>query len=315
MSEEEREDGQDPNSGEADDVLDSPMAPPGDPPDGSPPPDDSPGSDEVVVDSPVSTEEAPDGPDGAAHCAIHAHSVSTGVCSHCGNFGCDDCLGYLDGRLVCHTCVFEKRVDVYEGVPWERRQELGRWTAMWRTVADVTTKPKKLFEALDPKGSITEPLLFLVTALLPASAVWAVLILGVVLIVALSEGGAGGAEMAIVAVVAVVVPLFLPLVFVSVTLIGGLIHHLLLMLVGGGSKGLTATLRASIYGGGVAFWIVVPCVYYVISYWQMAMNIIGYAAVHKEPHWKAIVAVFGPLCLCGGGYLLLILVMAAAGEL
>jgi hypothetical protein len=247
-------------------------------------------------------------------CALHAHVTSTGICSNCGNFGCDDCLGYLDGRLVCQTCVFNKRVDVYEGVPWERREEIGRWPAMWRTVRDVTTKPKTFFEALDPAGSISEPLKFLLLAFVPATALWGVLFLILFIGIALVEGG-GPAEMAGMVAAALILPFLIPVFLVAWTLGTALVQHGLLLLVGGGSKGLTATLRAALYGGGVAFWIVVPCVYSVITYWQMAMNIIGYAAVHKEPVWKAVVAVIGPLFVCGGGYLLLLVMLAAADAL
>jgi hypothetical protein len=261
------------------------------------------------IDSPVGAPA-----DLGARCAVHPGATSSGVCSHCGNFGCDDCLGWLEGRLVCRTCVTEKRVATYDGVPWERREQLGLWTAMWRTVSDVTTKPGKLFAALDPRGTVQEPVKFLVLALVPAAALWALLFAGVVAATGLSGGSPGEAVGAAVAIL-LLVPFFLPAFFVALTLVTGSIHHGILRLAGGGGQGYQATLRASLYGAGVTFWIVIPCVYYVVGYWQMAMNIIGYAAVHKEPHWKGIIAVLGPIVLCCGGYLLLVLMMAAAGEL
>lgn len=257
--------------------IDSPVGPPADEPPG---------------------DEAPGG--GEAHCFVHRDAVSTGTCTHCGNFGCDDCLGWLDKKLVCATCVLEKRVTTYAEIPWERRAELGTFVAMWKTVVEVTMRPNFFFTGLRPDASVGDALVFRLVAMLPIFAVWSLFGLLGGLALGVSEGSA--AEGAIIVGIAMGVAVLLPGGYLFGALLGGVIQHVLLLLFGGGKKGLNATMLVSLYGGAVSFWLIIPCAHYVLGIWQIVLFITGYSKVHDEPAWKAAAAVLSPMVLCCGLY-------------
>ena len=89
----------------------------------------------------------------ASVCAIHEGVASVGTCSHCGNFGCGECLGTMGGAVVCRTCVISGQVN--PGLtPWDRRDELGFMTAVWNTIKGVTFGPTQFFEQMGPTGKI-----------------------------------------------------------------------------------------------------------------------------------------------------------------
>jgi hypothetical protein len=213
----------------------------------------------------------------------------------------------MGGRVLCRTCVGEGRVRTYS-VPWEHRAELGFWTALWSTIKGISGRPSTFFRGVDPGGSLREAWLFASAALAVPVVVWAAL-LGLILggmatyEVAASSGRALPDEFlissAVVLLGAVLIPIVVPLFFC----IGALVHHVLLLLSGGGKAGLTATLRACLYAfGGVYFWLIVPCMYYVAGIWLAVVQIYGYTSVHQDRAWRAALAVIGPIVLCVGAY-------------
>jgi len=249
-------------------------------------------------------------------CAIHAVTTSTGLCNHCGNFGCDDCLGYLRGELICQDCVLEGRVAVYPPTPWEQRSDLGIARALWGTVWAVTSRPAPFFREMNPDGSVGEALG--VAAL--ASACGALVLGGIsgfaVGSIGLLEGGEGalvalGIGGAMIAMMLIMVPIGV----VIGALLMGLIHHGLLRLMGGGGKGLNATLRAQAYAWTLQFWLVTVCGYYFISFWVSIVSVFAYAAVHGDSHLKTAGAVIGPVFICGGAYAVLFGALALSGNL
>lgn len=262
------------------------------------------------VDSPIGD------PPAVAHCAIHPEAESTDTCGHCGNFGCDDCLGYLNQKLVCHTCVLEGRVLEYEGIPWERRQNLGMAAALWRTVKDLTLKPQRFFAALDPNGSVGEAMGFLALALVPMALAFMLLFGGLGLFAVAAGGGAGEGLL-----VSLVLMLYGPLVWIIWfvgALIWGLVNHLMLMLFGSGRNGLNGTLRATLYASGIYFWNIIPCLGSLLGLWAVVVTAVGLQKTHDDPTWKPVAAVLTPVCLCVGSYLILyfgVIMASIAGEL
>jgi hypothetical protein len=265
---------------------------------------------------------SPLGPDGAARqtaarCLLHPEQGSTATCSHCGNFGCDDCLGYLAGQLVCRTCVEDERVTSYPNPPWEHRQTLGLWPALWATVREATLRPGAYFASIDPQGSAGDPLLLTLAVNVIGALIFG---LGIGLLALGGAGflaaGSGVGEAGIVAgigvVYAVVIAVMAPIQNLIFALIVGLVAHGMLKLLGGGQRGLNATLRATLYAQAVVFWNVTICGFWVTSLWALVLTIIGCSKLHDEPAGKAAAAILLPLGVCCGGYLGLSVLLAIA---
>lgn len=255
---------------------------------------------------PANEAEAPR-PDAAeqARCALHPQAPSTDTCAHCGNFGCDDCLGTINHKLVCHTCVLDGRVLAYEGIPWERRDELGMVTALWQSVRDLTLRPQRFFAALDPNGSVSEAMGFLALCLIPMALVIMLLFAGLGGVMTATTDTISAGEGALVSVLLM---FYGPMAWVGLfvgALFWGLVNHLMLMLFGSGSAGLNGSLRVTLYASGVYAWNIVPCLGSILGLWAVVLTCVGLQKAHQDPTWKPVAAVLSPVCLCLGSYFIL----------
>jgi hypothetical protein len=84
-------------------------------------------------------------------------------------------------------------------------------------------------------------------------------------------------------------------------------HHPLMLLVGGGKRGFSASAQVGLYSFGFYPAAAIPCFSMLFILGILAYQVIGYSKIHDEPVWKASVAVFIPLSFVGLLYLLLIL--------
>jgi hypothetical protein len=107
-----------------------------------------------------------------------------------------------------------------------------------------------------------------------------------------------------------------PFILVTWHLISGLLHHLVLLLIGGAKLPVEATLRTSMYSVGVNFWAIVPVLGFFVGFWVTLCKVIGYSRVHQTEWWRALIAVIGPwctaVCVIGVGTLLFFGAFAAA---
>jgi len=261
----------------------------------------------VSSDLPPSDSAFPPPTSSAALCAVHPDRASKGTCDHCGAFSCEDCLGVLGGQYVCRTCVDEGRVQV--GLtPWDRREELGVPAAFWQTVTAVSGGPVRFFRELRPDGDLAGALGFLVLVSIPAgfgAAIFTYLqnlvmysLLGTqpqatgIPLLDMMQGPSVG--MAVFQVV------FAPVGALLYVLIFALLTHLGLMLVGGASRPLEATIKAWCYSYAVMFWGLIPGGQLITGFWVLAVAGIAMAQVHKTSGWKAAFGVlwFMVGCCC-----------------
>jgi hypothetical protein len=76
-------------------------------------------------------------------CAAHREDAVF-VCARCGSFGCAACrFSAVAGREICAACAGG---GLEEPIPWERRAELGKWTAFWRTTKLAVLSPVRFFK-------------------------------------------------------------------------------------------------------------------------------------------------------------------------
>lgn len=245
-------------------------------------------------------------------CAVHPAVPAAGTCSHCGNFGCGECLGLLEGKLVCRGCVQAGRVQVGLS-PFDRREEMGLLAASWRTLVGVCARPQEFFGDLAPAGRLGSAFLFLFLVSIPAAlangawnlAMKAALSPIVEPFVRQVYGPPGSpfSDLMVSAYEPNVLTVLgsvavFPALVLLYALITGLVTHLGLMLVGGAKRGLDASLKVAIYAHGVLFWLVVPVLGGFAWLWMAVVLGIGLARVHDARGWQATFAVLYAPCLC-----------------
>ena len=239
--------------------LDSPVGDPApsvdqaaapEPPPSTPPASEPPATAPADAPPPPPPEPSLDG----AKCTVHAHAPAVGTCEHCGTFACADCLGDLGGRMICRACVVEGRVEV--GLtPWDERARLGFGAAFWATLKQISLSPGTFFSNLAPSHFMGAAIGFAVLAGTPGQ-IGAVIYnnLGNVLLFEaigldldqaynndpvsqfFRPGGAGQIVLGIV---------MAPIGVLMNAMIYGLLGHLGLMIVGGASKKLEASLKVA----------------------------------------------------------------------
>ncbi len=248
-------------------------------------------------------------------CAAHPSLAATGACSNCGTFACTECLSYVGSRSVCAPCLEDGRVSSH-AVPWEERADLGVFRAWWMTFVALATRPAQLFESFDPKRPLGDAWRF--AALSVGMVIGVFGCLGIVvgsvglLVVTLGEGPARvetalsqpqlGGIMAAMGLVYLLAMFVGPLCSLTFLMAG---HHPLLRLVGGGQRGLRATLQVGLYSLGLYPLAVIPCFSMFFILGILGYQAIGYSKIHDEPVWKSSVAVFLPMCFFGLLYVLL----------
>jgi hypothetical protein len=254
---------------------------------------------------------------GASACAVHAERPAVATCEHCGNFGCGDCIGILDGRRICRNCVTEGRIAPAR-TPWDERAELGLPGALWKTVVQVSTAPVEFFRRLAPQGGTGNAMFFVLLAAIPAAIVGALqgAALNQAIYSALGvdpmKGISPGDPMFVfIKLMQPGSPVMLgfqvfvgPPAMVLYALVFGLISHLGLLICGGTTQGAETTLKAVLYAvGGTYFWGVVPLLNMFVGLWTLVVVGICLAVVHKAPWWKAVFALLWLpcVCVCGAG--------------
>lgn len=90
----------------------------------------------------------------------------------------------------------------------------------------------------------------------------------------------------------------------------------LLLLPWGPKGGYAGSFRASAYVNGVFFPLTcIPCVNYVALPWQMVVNVIALACVHKIEWWKVLLSVIVvPCVVCCGLYAVFFATLLRAGK-
>ena len=251
------------------------------------------------------------GPHKAPRCALHPSSPAITSCSHCGTFCCDLCLDPSSVELesgLCRACVASQRVPI--GLcAWEQRHQKGWPIALWQTIKEVTVEPTTFFANIAPTGRLSEAAGFTFLVAIPGSIVGAAMqfFLGGITAMLpalgidspfLPTGGDGTMQLLSTSAQAFFVLIFGAPMAVLGALISGCIHHLGLLIVGGGDKGLEASVKGSFYASGVRFWSFIPMFKVVTDLWMMVVQGIAYCHVHGNPGWKAAFAVLYAACLC-----------------
>lgn len=162
-----------------------------------------------------------------------------------------DCIDELAPKVLPETTRAEP---ADQGLPWERRAEVGFFSALLETVRLVLLEPTAAFTAMKPSGGYGAPLFF---AVILGSVGW-LADLGYFL--ALQDGpmlhGFKGAPEAgtLGAAVGMMIVLIPVLTTVS-TFVSSAAYHFLLIIVGGAHKPYQATFRVTCYCAGATWFL------------------------------------------------------------
>jgi hypothetical protein len=201
-------------------------------------------------------------------------------------------------------------------VPFEARERYGGFLgALWETWREACFSPGTLFEKVGQSEETGSPIVF---AIICGS-------LGTIIMLGLQMGwqGAmmgipGGARqamggMALTTGSFIVMAVLMPLFILVGLFIGAGILHLCLMICGGARKGFNTTLRVLCYAQSAQVFGVIPCCGGIIAgIWALVLEIIGLAKAHETDTWRAVLAVFLPVIVCGGIGIAVYVLAAAA---
>jgi hypothetical protein len=182
------------------------------------------------------------------------------------------------------------------------------------TVKLFLTRPSEAFRRMPVTPQLTRPLIYgllIGWVGVVIGTVWDVLFRGVYqnLIPNAAEGSHYQLSVAMQWMVAMIAPVWLPiLLFVSAAIL-----HLSLMVVGGATRGYTATFRVICYTYTPVLLYVVPvCGGLVGGIWSIVLEILGFSIVHRISVGKSVMAVLLPLLLCCACVALISLFFGAA---
>jgi hypothetical protein len=206
-----------------------------------------------------------------------------------------------------------------EGLPWERRAELGLYIALRDTIKLILSEPTATFRAMGPGTGLHSPLLYYVV--LGTLGTWMALACDFIA-KKVSPTAAEGLASKISSVnsigtligSAIVTPIFL----VLATFVASGIIHAVILALGGEDKKFAATFRAYCYSVGTAYVLMlIPiCGGFAFLIVAALLLVIALREIHAISTAKAIVATVLPgllYFLVAGAALLLLL--AASGSL
>jgi len=213
--------------------------------------------------------------------------------------------------------------------PWEQRSEIGWLPALWETIRQVSVAPSPFFKELAPTDRLGEAAGFAFLVAIPGSIVGSAMqfFLGGITAMLpalgidspfLPSGGDSNMQLISTSVQALFVLVFGAPMAVLGSILSGCVHHVGLLLVGGGDKGLEASVKGSLYASAVRFWSFIPMFKIVTDIWTMVLQGIAYCQLHENPGWKGAFAVLYVVCICivgacGIGLLAAILVGSMGG--
>jgi hypothetical protein len=212
-----------------------------------------------------------------------------------------------------------------EGFPWEQRARRGFFNALLETIRLVLLEPSKAFQSMPPVGGYKAPLFFLAlcsfVALLVNTFYEVVLQAvgaGYPQFSEFLSGGAGISSLAAAAIVAVVAVFVLGVavgLFVLSTLLGVVLTHLSLMILGAAKRPFETTFRVCCYAtGATSILQMIPSnIGWILAFfWSIVAATFGLSVVNAISKLHALAAVLLPIFVCCVVFPSLVLGMAFA---
>jgi len=177
--------------------------------------------------------------------------------------------------------------------PWEDLENIGLLRGIFLTLKQSLFTPAKFFSGLPTKGGLLNPLLYgmIIGTIGGMAGYLAGMLVDTPFISTAKLSG----------LMAILVGLFLPLfVFIGIIL-GTILLHASLFLVGGSNENFEATFRIVSYASGPDLLNAVPVIGWMIALiWKLVVTILGVREVQRISTGRAAAAVLLPAILCCG---------------
>jgi hypothetical protein len=210
-------------------------------------------------------------------------------------------------------------LDQAGGLPWDDRQTVGFWSALFETIRLVLLEPTNAFSRMRPTGGFGSPLFYYVI-LGTIGGVAGILYQAVFNSyqqAATPDQQAVSAAMTSSLIVGATI-MILPVFLAVGAYIGAGILHLSLMILGGAKRPFEATFRVCCFAGGstAVLQLLPVCGGLAASVWNFVLIILGISKVHDISKGRAVVVVLLPTVVCCGLLLLAgFAIVAAAGGM
>lgn len=204
----------------------------------------------------------------------------------------------------CPVCgvIITPGIEERSGPDWEKRSSFLDAGAIFRTVKACLLEPSRTFSTMREEGDLTSPLIY--GALLGTIGsvfgfIWGQVFRGTMTSMMAEKLPSQIPFQAQSSLLGLILS---PVIVVVVLFIFSGIYHLMLMIVGGATRGFESTFRAVAYSTGSAslFQIVPLCGSIAGGIWTIVITIIGLREMHKTSTGKAVAAVLLPVVLCCG---------------
>lgn len=193
-----------------------------------------------------------------------------------------------------------------EGLPWERRTELGFVNAFLETIKLFVTNPAGAWQRAKEKGDYTEPLIFAILVSwigIAVSSVWSSLFgqAWTAFLPPEMKEKLGSAFATNTGALLIQVGLAPILVLIGL-FVGAAIYHVSFMIVGAtkdSTSGFEGTFRAVSYASVSQLANVIPFVGGLAALvWNLILMVMGVVRMHRTTQGKAIAGVLIPLVFC-----------------
>lgn len=233
-------------------------------------------------------------------CSTHPDTPASASCGRCGRAICNICVVFdRSGAASCTTCAAVTPAGgTGEIIPWERRSELGLWSAFLKTVGAALVRPHQCLGPPPPPAGIGSALLF------------SVICHGIGFFFAmlwqfgsmmLTIGSLGGGMMGAGEIATFVAAGLLggPLMTLLWVFVWGLVVHVFLLMFGAASEGLTGTLRVIGYSSAAGLLNAIPVLGGLVAViWMIVIQCVGLAYAHRTGAGRTTAAVLAPFLLC-----------------
>jgi hypothetical protein len=205
------------------------------------------------------------------------------------------------------------------GLPWDERYSKGFFSAFIETLQMVLTRPSDAFTAMRREGGFGEPLIY---ALIGGSFGYLFYVLFLMFMPSLAFFGGGNRHNALAGMFGMGVGLVIAIIFIPIGLTIGIfvaaaILHVCLMVVGGAKQAFETTFRVVCFSIGSTYpLIIIPfCGSFIAGIWNLVLHCIGLARAHETETGRAVLAVFLPIVVCCGLWVVCVMIFGGIGAM
>lgn len=233
-------------------------------------------------------------------CVNHPEAAEATRCDRCLRPFCDSCYVIVAGQALCGGCKDGFLQSLERGelpsaldrqpCAWERQPSL---RTFFETLKECLFRPGPFFRSLPARGGMAY-LGFALLAAWPSTFIGQMFWAGLQAVMVGPEAG-----LVLLGMTGGMYLVLTPMQILMQVLVGGLISHLCLKVVGGAQAPVEGTLRAMAYVQAAGIFNFFPFLGWVTAgLWGLVLQVVALREVHETSWARAIVAVLLPPLVC-----------------